>query len=117
MHVMLYTRPDIPYAVSVTSKYSSDLGEDHWVAVKHIFKYLRRTKDMIMFYGRGDLHVDRLTNSNFQSDINDRKSALGFVFFFYGGAITWKSFEQDITTDSTIEGKYVTACDAAKEVA
>jgi hypothetical protein len=29
MYAMIYICPDIPYALSVTSKYQSDLGEGH----------------------------------------------------------------------------------------
>ena len=44
MYVMLCTRPDIAYVVSVTIKFQSNPGLEHWVAVKAILKYLRRTK-------------------------------------------------------------------------
>ena len=55
MYAMLCTRPDIAYAVSVTSRFQSNPGLEHWVAVKAIFKYLRRTKDLVLTYGDGDL--------------------------------------------------------------
>ena len=45
IYAMLYTRPDIAYTVSVTSRFQSNPGLEYWVAVKTIFKYLRRTKD------------------------------------------------------------------------
>ncbi|KAH9752839.1 hypothetical protein KPL71_014867 [Citrus sinensis] len=51
MYAMLCTRPDIAHGVSVTSIYQSNPGEEHWTAVKNIFKYLRRTKDLFLTYG------------------------------------------------------------------
>ena len=45
MYTMLYTRPDITYVVSMTSRFQSKPGLKHWVEVKAILKYLRRTKD------------------------------------------------------------------------
>ena len=51
MYAMLCTRPDVSYALSITSKYQSNLGESHWIAVKNILKYLRRTKDAFLLYG------------------------------------------------------------------
>ena len=45
MYAMLCTRPDIAYAISMTSRFQSNPGLEHWVAVKAILKYLRRTKD------------------------------------------------------------------------
>ena len=43
MYAMLYTRPDICFAVGVVSRFKPNPGLDHWVAVKHIFKYIKRT--------------------------------------------------------------------------
>ena len=43
MYAMLCTRPDIRFAVEVVSRIQPNPGLDHWVAVKHIFKYLKRT--------------------------------------------------------------------------
>ena len=48
MYAMLCTRPDVSYALSMISRFQSDLGECHWIAVK-ILNYLRRTKD-VFFY-------------------------------------------------------------------
>ena len=45
MYAMLCTQPDVSYALSATSRYQSSPGSDHWIAVKNILKYLRRTKD------------------------------------------------------------------------
>jgi hypothetical protein len=38
------------------------------------------------------------------------------VLCLNGGAVTWKSFKQDIVVDTTIEAEYITASEAAKEV-
>ena len=34
MYAMICTRPDVSYALSMTSRYQADPGESHWVAVK-----------------------------------------------------------------------------------
>ncbi len=84
-------RPDIAYAVSVTSRFQSNLGLEHWIAIKNILKYLRRTKDLFLIYVGGNLQLDGYTDSDFQSDIDDRKSTSGYAFICNGGAISWKS--------------------------
>ena len=43
MYVMVYTRSDITHTVGVVSKYISNLGTQHWKAVKWILRYLRGT--------------------------------------------------------------------------
>ena len=68
MYAMLYTRPDVSYALSVTRRYQSETDEGHWVAVKNILKYLRRTKDVFLIYGDADLNVSGYTDANFQYD-------------------------------------------------
>ena len=50
MYVMLCNRPDIYYSVGMVSQYQSNSGPKHWQAVKHIFKYLRRTRDFMLVY-------------------------------------------------------------------
>ena len=51
MYAMLCTRPDIAYVVSMTSRFQSNPGLEHWITVKAIFRYLRRTKDLVLTYG------------------------------------------------------------------
>ena len=38
------------------------------------------------------------------------------MFTLSGGAIVWRSVKQSCTVHSTIEAKYMAACEAAKEV-
>ena len=51
MYAMLCTRPDVCLAISLVGRYQSNLGVDHWTAIKNILKYLKRTKDMFLIYG------------------------------------------------------------------
>ena len=115
MYAMLCTRPDISFAVSVTSRYQSNPGNDHWMAIKHILKYLKGTKDKLIIYGGNELQVNGYTDSDFQSDPDDRKSTSGFVFTLNGGAVCWKSSKQGSTADSTTEAEYIAASEVAKE--
>ena len=115
MYAMLCTRLDVSYALSVTSRYQSDPGMGHWVAVKNILKYLRRTKDVFLIYGDGDLIVEGYSDASFQSDRDDSKSQSGYFFTLNGGAVSWKSSKQETTANSTTESEYITASKAAKE--
>lgn len=115
MYAMLCTRPDIAYAVGIVSKFQSNPGEEHWTAVKHILKYLRRTKDYCLVYGGGSLKIKGYTDSDFQADPDDRKSTSGYVFTLNNGAFDWRSCKQKTTADSTTEAEYIAASKAAKE--
>ena len=116
MYAMLCTRPDVSYALSVTSRYQSNPGESHWIAVKNILKYLRKTKDAFLVYGgEEELVVSSYTDASFQTDKDDFRSQSGFVFCLNGGAVSWKSSKQETVADSTTEAEYIAASEAAKE--
>ncbi|WVZ90611.1 hypothetical protein U9M48_036896, partial [Paspalum notatum var. saurae] len=101
-YAMICTRTDVSFALSVTSRYQSCPGEGHWIAIKNILKYLRRTKDaFLVFGGEEELVVKGYTDAGFQTDKDD-----GFMFCLNGGAISWKSSKQDT---------YIVASKAAKE--
>ena len=74
MHAMLCTRPDIYFAIGMLSSYQSNRGLEHWIAIKHNLKYLRRTKDFILIYGGDELIPIGYTDSDFMSDKDSRKS-------------------------------------------
>ena len=65
MYAMLCTRPDIFYAVGIVSRFQSNPGFDHWVVVKHILKYLRRTRNYMLVYSSQDLIPIGYTDSDF----------------------------------------------------
>ena len=70
MYDMTCTRQYVAYAISITSRYQVNPGEKHWVAVKNILKYLRRTIDMFLFYREveKELSVSRYTDAGFNTD-------------------------------------------------
>ncbi|KAL0292443.1 UNVERIFIED_CONTAM: Retrovirus-related Pol polyprotein from transposon TNT 1-94 [Sesamum angustifolium] len=64
-YVIQCTRPDVAYALSVTSRYQACAGDAHWSTVKTILKYLRRTKDIFLIYGGGELILEGYSTASF----------------------------------------------------
>ena len=61
--------------MSVFCFYQSNPGKEHWTAVKNILKYLKRTKDMFLVYGRDEeLVVRDYANASLQTDRDDCRS-------------------------------------------
>ncbi|GKA80061.1 retrovirus-related pol polyprotein from transposon TNT 1-94, partial [Tanacetum coccineum] len=87
MYLMVCTRPDILYPVSVVSRYLPNPGKNHWEALKWILRYLRGTSKVGLVYGtyRGN-HVD----------------VTGFV-------------DLDYTKDPDKEAEYMALTEAVKE--
>jgi hypothetical protein len=82
MYAMLCTHPNVSYALSATSKYQSNYGDTHWIIVKNILKYLRKTKEaFLVFGGEEELVVKDYNDARFQTDVDDSKSQSGFVFY------------------------------------
>jgi hypothetical protein len=111
MYAMLSTRPDVTLALSLTSRYQSNLGLIHWNVVMSILKYLRNTKDMVLVYGgcEEELRVKAYVDANFDTDPDDSKSQTGYVFMLNGVAVSWESCKQDIVAQSTMELEYMAA--------
>jgi len=118
MYAMTCTRPDVSYALSMVSRYQGNPGRPHWIAVKNILKYLRRTKDWVLTLGGSDtLRVNGYSDASFQTDRDNFRSQSGWVFLLNGGAVTWKSSKQETVADSTCESEYIAASEASKEAA
>jgi hypothetical protein len=47
MYAMVFSCPDLSYAMSLVSRYMVNPGRTHWKAVKWIFKYLRGTSMLV----------------------------------------------------------------------
>ena len=65
MYAMICTRLDVSYALNMCSHYQADPSEKHWITIKNILKYLRRTNDAFLVYGDGELQVNGFTNASF----------------------------------------------------
>ena len=88
MYAMLCTRLTICFVVRIGSRYKSNPGIEHWMAVKHILKYLWRIRDYMLVYHCDELLPLGYTDSNFWSNRDSRKSTFGFVFTLGGGAVS-----------------------------
>ncbi|KAM1193139.1 hypothetical protein ACFXTH_013411 [Malus domestica] len=84
MYAMICTRPDIAYAVSITSRYQSNPGLEHWAAVKTVLKYLRRTKDIlkvnILKVASADNVADPLTKPMSQIQLDRHMERMGIRY-------------------------------------
>ncbi|KAL0448075.1 UNVERIFIED_CONTAM: Retrovirus-related Pol polyprotein from transposon RE2 [Sesamum latifolium] len=116
-YVVQCTRPDVAYALSVTSKHQACAGEAHWGAVKSILKYLKKTKDMFLIYGGGELILEGYSDASFQSDDDDAKSQSGFVFKLNGASeaakeVVWmKNYIKELGVVPSIAEPIVIFCD------
>ena len=114
MYAMLGTRPDISYAVTTLSKFSSNPGSAHWEAVKRVYRYLTGTRELWLTFG--GIEKELVGYADADGSMNEDRHALsGYVFLVDGGAVSWSTKRQEIVSLSTTESEYVAATHATKE--
>jgi len=113
MYAMLGTRPDISYAVSKVSQYSTNPDPTHWTAVKRIFHYLAGTPHRGLCYGMHGSGTG-YTDADWATG-DDRKSIGGYTFVVNGAAISWNSKKQSTVALSSTEAEYMALTQAVKE--
>nr|GEU51066.1 retrotransposon protein, putative, Ty1-copia subclass [Tanacetum cinerariifolium] len=87
MYAEICTRPDVAFAHNITSRFQQNPGEEHWIVVKNIHKYLRNTNDMFLVYGGNmerELKVSCYIDVGYLTDADDLKSKTGYVFILSG---------------------------------
>jgi hypothetical protein len=112
------TRPDILYAVVSLAQFTERPNNEHWTALKRIYRYLKGTADHKLTYGRNrstSIEPLRFADADWGSN-EHRKSISGYVFTIAGGAVSWSSKKQTRVALSTAEAEYAAAVHATKQV-
>nr|ABF98465.1 retrotransposon protein, putative, Ty1-copia subclass [Oryza sativa Japonica Group] len=112
MYLASATRPDISFAVSKLSRFTSNPGDDHWRALERVMRYLKGTVELGLHYTGYPAVLEGYSDSNWISDVDEIKATSGYVFTLGGGAVSWRSCKQTILTRSTMEAE-LTALDTA----
>ncbi|GJV50336.1 retrovirus-related pol polyprotein from transposon TNT 1-94 [Tanacetum coccineum] len=103
------SRPDIVKAVCYYARYQARPTEKHLKEVKMIFRYLRGTIHMGLWYPKGsDFELTAFSDADHAGCIDTRKSTSGGIQFLGDKLVSWMSKKQDCTTMSSAEAEYVT---------
>jgi hypothetical protein len=64
MYVMHCTRPDIAFAVNRLLRYTSNPSVEHWKAIARVLGYLKKTKDLGLYYFGYPAVLERYSDAN-----------------------------------------------------
>lgn len=103
-YLMRCFRLVIVYTISRVSNSSSD----HYKTIVKILGYLRYTCNYNLYYTRYPMVFKVYNNKNWIPDIKYVKSTSRYVFTLAGATILWKFSKQTMTTQLTIESKFIT---------
>jgi len=112
MYLASAARPDISFTVSKLSRFSSNLGSDHWHDIDRVMRYLKGTMSYAILYSGYPGVLEGYSDSNWISEADELKATSGYIFTLGGGAISWRSCKQTILTKSTMEAE-LTSLDIA----
>jgi hypothetical protein len=116
MYLANCTRPDIAFAVNLLARFSSRPTKRHWKGIKHIFRYLRGTSDLGLFYSNNTKPVLLgYADAGYLSDPHNAKSQTGYVFTHGGTAISWRSQKQTLVATSSNHAEVIALHEASKE--
>nr|GEU93468.1 retrovirus-related Pol polyprotein from transposon TNT 1-94 [Tanacetum cinerariifolium] len=102
------SRPDIVQAVCFCARYQSRLTEKHLKEVKRIFRYLRGTVNMGLWYSKGSsFGLIAFSDADHARCIDSRKSTSGGIQFLGDKLVSWMSKKQNCTAMSSADAEYV----------
>ncbi|KAJ9541588.1 hypothetical protein OSB04_028094 [Centaurea solstitialis] len=104
------SRPDIMYSTCLCARYQAEPKESHLTAVKRIFRYLKGTPNLGLWYSKDSgFDLTAYSDSDFAGCKIDRKSTTGGCHLLGGKLVSWTSKKQNSVSTSTAEAEYVAA--------
>ncbi|GJW46539.1 retrovirus-related pol polyprotein from transposon TNT 1-94 [Tanacetum coccineum] len=102
------SRPDIAYATFVCARYQARPTDKHLKEVKRIFRYLRQTINMGLWYSKDSgFELIAYADADHAGCNDDCKSTSRGIQFLGDKLVSWSSKKQDCTAMSSAEAEYV----------
>ncbi|GJW51106.1 retrovirus-related pol polyprotein from transposon TNT 1-94 [Tanacetum coccineum] len=107
--------PDIVHEHIYCARYQAKPTEKHLTAVKRIFRYLKDSINMGLWYPKDTgFELTAFSDSDHAGCLDSRKSTSGGIQFLGGDKlVSWSSKKQDCTSMSSAEAEYVSLFGAA----
>ncbi|WVZ81022.1 hypothetical protein U9M48_028449 [Paspalum notatum var. saurae] len=111
------TRPDIQFAVCLCARYQASPRTSHRQAVKRIFRYLKFTPELGLWYSSGSsLSLRGFSDADHAGCRIDHKSTSGTCQLLGTSLVSWSSRKQASVSLSTIEAEYIVAASCCSQL-
>jgi hypothetical protein len=98
MYLVVSTRPDIAYAVSMLSQFNTNFGEEHFntgvLRNEFLLRYLKNTENLSLMFKKSGHELVGYTDADWGASMNDRRSYTGSIFNFANAAVSWELRKQ-----------------------
>lgn len=116
MYTMVQTRPNITYAVGTVSRFLSNLGKQHWNAMKWILRYLYDTSSLKLYFEIGKSIINGYTDSDLVENTDLKMSTSQYLITSAGEVVAWQSKLQRCIALSAMKAEFIIAIEACKEL-
>jgi hypothetical protein len=120
LYLVKHSRPDINNAVRELSKVADGATEAHWDKLLRTIKFVLDTENYALLLnpvlGQQGFHMIGLSDSEYAGDRDTRISVYGYMIYFCGALIAWKSKSGRSVTLSSTEAEYYATSEVAKEI-
>nr|GFB93729.1 uncharacterized mitochondrial protein AtMg00810-like [Tanacetum cinerariifolium] len=111
------SRPDIMFATCMCARYQANPTKHHVSAVKTIFRYLKGTISLGLWYLKDfGFDLTAYSDEDYAGCHLDSKSTSGSVQFLGDKLVCWSSKKQNFVSISAAESKYVAVSGCCAQV-
>ncbi|GJS24995.1 hypothetical protein Tco_0453627 [Tanacetum coccineum] len=102
------SRPDIQFSTCLCARYHANLKESHLITIKRIFRYLKGTPSLGLWYPKcPGFDLKGYSNSDYVGCNMDRKSTSCACQLLRGKLVCWSAKKHQSVAMSSIEAEYV----------
>ncbi|KAI3746878.1 hypothetical protein L6452_09320 [Arctium lappa] len=111
------SRPYIMFSTCLCSRHQANPKESHLSVVKRIFRYLKGTADLGLWYHKDtSFELTTYSDADHVGCMLDRKSTSGHIQFLGDKLVSWASKKQLCVSTSTAEAEYVATASCCSKV-
>ncbi|CAI7861851.1 unnamed protein product [Closterium sp. NIES-54] len=108
MYLMMCTRPDLAYPLSLLARYVAPgrHRKVHWDAAKRVLGYLCTTLGMgLVLGGRGPVVLTGHADASWADNSATQRSSQGYTFSLSSGSVSWQSTHSSLVLSSSCEAE------------
>ena len=111
------SRPNIMFATCLCARFQDDPIESHLIAIKRIFRYLKGTPNLGIWYPRDSgFDIIGYSDADYAGCRIDRKSTTRTCQFLGNKLVSWFSKKHHSISTSTTEAEYIAAASCCAQI-
>ncbi|CAI7859304.1 unnamed protein product, partial [Closterium sp. NIES-54] len=119
MYLMICTRPDLAYPLSILARYVAPGRHrpEHMAAAKRVLRYLCSTSGLgLVLGGRSPVVLTGHADASWVDDLATQRSSQGYTFSLGSGSVSWRSTRSSSVLSSSCEAEIYAGAMAAQEL-